>query len=62
MMLSYSCGGGGYGDPRERDPARVATDVAEGFVTPARAEAVYGVALDQDGRLDEARTRSLRAR
>jgi N-methylhydantoinase B len=61
MMLSYSCGGGGYGDPRERDPARVVTDVAEGFVTPARAEAVYGVALDQDGQLDEARTRSLRA-
>jgi N-methylhydantoinase B len=61
-MLSYSCGGGGYGDPRERDPRRVAADVAEGFVTPARAEAVYGVALDQRGQVDQARTRSLRAR
>lgn len=28
-------GGGGYGDPAERDPAAIARDVAEGFVTPA---------------------------
>jgi N-methylhydantoinase B len=35
-------GGGGYGDPRERDPALVARDIADGIVTAARADEVYG--------------------
>jgi 5-oxoprolinase (ATP-hydrolysing)/N-methylhydantoinase B len=35
-------GGGGYGDPRRRDPAQVARDVAEGFVSDAAARALYG--------------------
>jgi N-methylhydantoinase B len=34
--------GGGYGDPRERDPAAVAEDVRNGLITPARARDVYG--------------------
>ena len=38
-----ACGGGGYGDPRLRDPARVRHDVAEGLVTARRAAEVYGV-------------------
>jgi N-methylhydantoinase A len=49
-IVSISCGGGGYGPPTERDPARVEHDVREGWVTRARAEAVYGVALT--GQLD----------
>jgi N-methylhydantoinase B len=41
--ISYrTCGGGGYGDPRERDPEHVARDVREGKVSPARAQEVYG--------------------
>ncbi len=36
--------GGGYGDPRRRDPAAVAADVKNGFVTPERAQEVYGSA------------------
>jgi N-methylhydantoinase B len=35
-------GGGGYGDPREREPQAVADDVADGYVTPATARTVYG--------------------
>ncbi|MDF1586812.1 hydantoinase B/oxoprolinase family protein [Marinimicrococcus flavescens] len=35
-------GGGGYGDPRKRDPELVREDVAEGFVSPAAAKALYG--------------------
>jgi N-methylhydantoinase B len=35
--------GGGYGDPIERDMAAVERDVADGAVSPERAEAVYGV-------------------
>jgi N-methylhydantoinase B len=41
--ISYrTCGGGGYGPPADRDPARVARDVREGKVSAARALEVYG--------------------
>ena len=36
-------GGGGYGDPLDRDPARVERDVEDGIVGRERAEQVYGV-------------------
>lgn len=35
-------GGGGYGNPRERDPAAVAEDVAEGYVSREAAQQIYG--------------------
>jgi len=54
-------GGGGYGDPFDRAPAAVAADVAEGLVSRAAAEAVYGVAVDADGALDRTATERLRA-
>lgn len=38
--------GGGYGDPRMRDPERVAEDVRNGFLTVDVAQNVYGVELD----------------
>lgn len=38
-----SAGGGGYGDPRRRDPARLAADLRDGYVTPEQAERDYGV-------------------
>ncbi len=34
--------GGGYGDPKRRDPKRVAEDVKNGLLTPERAAEVYG--------------------
>jgi N-methylhydantoinase B len=40
-----SAGGGGFGDPLERDPAAVREDVADGYVTLARARADYGVVV-----------------
>jgi N-methylhydantoinase B len=42
-------GGGGYGDPRERPPARVAEDVRNGFVSRDAALRDYGVEIDADG-------------
>jgi N-methylhydantoinase B/oxoprolinase/acetone carboxylase alpha subunit len=36
-------GGGGYGDPRARDRARVRRDVEEGFVSPGAAARDYGL-------------------
>jgi N-methylhydantoinase B len=37
-FLLQSAGAGGYGDPRERDPAALARDVAEGYVSAAAAK------------------------
>jgi N-methylhydantoinase B len=47
-VISLSAGGGGYGDPFERDPERVLEDVVEGWISAERAEAVYGVVLEGD--------------
>ena len=49
-----SSGGGGYGDPLERDLERVRFDVELGVVSPARAAADYGAIVDLLGKLDEA--------
>jgi len=35
-------GGGGYGDPRERDPASIAADMADGLLSGDEAARVYG--------------------
>lgn len=46
VMAFYSAGGGGYGDPLERDPEDVEWDVAHGYVSIERAKANYGVVID----------------
>jgi len=56
MIVAYSCGGGGYGAPTARDPELVRRDVAEGWVSRARAESVYGVTLTAGGAIDRAGT------
>ncbi|WP_433875003.1 hydantoinase B/oxoprolinase family protein [Sinomonas atrocyanea] len=40
-----SAGGGGFGDPLERDPAAVLEDVIDGYVSIGRAERDYGVVI-----------------
>ncbi len=35
--------GGGYGDPRKRDPEKVRADIKNGLITPDRAAAIHGV-------------------
>ena len=42
-VVSYCSGGGGYGDPRERDRGRVRHDFEEGYITADRARDVYGL-------------------
>jgi N-methylhydantoinase B len=61
LIVSISAGGGGYGDPLEREIERVRHDVAEGWISAGRARALYGVALDRDGGVDAEATRLLRA-
>ena len=55
-------GGGGWGNPLERDPERVWEDVAEGLVSAAAARKLYGVVLRRDMSLDERTTNELRER
>ena len=52
--------GGGYGDPRERDPEKVRADVRAGFVTLGKAREQYGVVL-VDGKVDAGATARARA-
>jgi len=41
-----SAGGGGYGDPLQRDPQAVAADVVNGYVSIEKAREDYGVVMD----------------
>ena len=48
-------GGGGFHDPRERDPEAVGRDVAEGLVSPQAAEREYGLRVTRSGRIAKGR-------
>ena len=52
-------GGGGWGDPLERDPALVAKEIGQGLVTIEGARA-YGVVIGDDGQVDATATGALR--
>lgn len=45
-VTHYTPGGGGYGEPREREPWRVERDVREGLVSADTAERLYGVKVE----------------
>lgn len=47
-IRGIEAGGGGYGDPLQRDPQAVLSDVLERWVTREAADAVYGVVLTPD--------------
>jgi N-methylhydantoinase B len=53
-------GGGGWGDPRARDPEAVAADVRDGKVSPDAARLHYHVHLFEDGTVDADMTAELR--
>jgi N-methylhydantoinase B len=53
-------GGGGYGNPFERDPVLVLRDVELGYYTAEEAAAKFGVVITADGKLDHAATGALR--
>lgn len=55
LFIRLMGGGGGLGDPLERDAEAVVEDVSHGMTSEWAAESVYGVAID-DGDLDEAAT------
>lgn len=46
VLVNHSGGGGGWGDPFERDPEAVLSDVVNEYVSLAAARDVYGVVID----------------
>ncbi|WP_298468094.1 hydantoinase B/oxoprolinase family protein [uncultured Erythrobacter sp.] len=59
LLHFITWGGGGWGDPLERDPELVGLEIRQGLVTPQGARD-YGVVADGDGQIDEAATNALR--
>mgnify|MGYP006423798465 FL=1 len=59
LLLFDTWGGGGWGNPLERDPEAVATDVRRGLVSVEGARR-FGVVLDAKGRIDTQETDRLR--
>ncbi|NBS23963.1 MAG: hydantoinase B/oxoprolinase family protein [Altererythrobacter sp.] len=60
-LLHYiTWGGGGWGDPLDRDPELVGLEIRQGLVTPEGAKH-YGVVADENGVIDSAATEALRA-
>ena len=63
MFRLETPGGGGLGEPLDRDAEAVLRDVKNGYVSPENALEVYGVVVEEAGDafvLDEARTAAAR--
>ena len=61
VWIGHSSGGGGYGDPLERDAEAVLESVFEGLLSIECAEEVYGVAINRAMMtIDFAKTKQLR--
>jgi N-methylhydantoinase B len=61
VVVMRSSGGGGFGDPLDRDPERVSFDVLHGYVSAERAATGYGVVLDARGSVDRPATATRRS-
>ena len=57
-FINVSAGGGGWGDPLQRDPRKVVEDVLDGLVLPLSASEIYGVDVIGDGTFAENSRRS----
>ena len=55
LLRLRTTGGGGWGDPFEREPELVGLDVLQGRVSRESAERDYGVLVGEDGRVVEVR-------
>ncbi|HEY3223773.1 MAG TPA: hydantoinase B/oxoprolinase family protein [Pseudolabrys sp.] len=61
LLVDYVAGGGGFGDPIDRDPLAVLQDFRRGWVSREIAEKIYGVILTGDGKtVDNEATESCR--
>jgi N-methylhydantoinase B len=61
VIIMDAAGGGGYGDPLDRDPETVQEDVIQGYVSMEKARESYGVVIDPSSmKLDLSATEELR--
>ncbi len=60
MVSIQTPGAGGYGDPLEREPERVLTDIVEGKVSSQMARVRYGVVINNVNEIDPQATINLR--
>jgi N-methylhydantoinase B len=60
VVTIETSGGGGYGDPLERELEAISSDVSQGYITPAHALRRYGAVFDDDGRLNREATEAVR--
>ncbi|MFQ5852284.1 MAG: hydantoinase B/oxoprolinase family protein [Candidatus Binatia bacterium] len=49
LLVDYVSGGGGFGDPLDRDPQMVLRDYGRGWVSRETAEQIYGVIFGPEG-------------
>lgn len=62
VVVMDAAGGGGYGDPLERDPELIENDVADGYVSVEGAKEDYGVVINRATmEVDKEATDNLRA-
>jgi N-methylhydantoinase B len=62
IVTMDAAGGGGFGDPLEREPELVENDVADGYVSIERAREDYGVVIDPETlKIDANASEKLRA-
>ncbi|MFC6769447.1 hydantoinase B/oxoprolinase family protein [Natrinema soli] len=59
-LIFRTAGGGGLGDPLERDPELVAEEIRQGLVSTEAAREEYGVIVSEDGTVDRAATEEAR--
>ena len=62
LLVDYVAGGGGFGDPIDRDPQAVLRDFGRGWVSRDIAERVYGVIFSKDGKTVDAAATEARRR
>jgi len=60
-IRSVSTGGGGYGNPADRDPEKVAAAVRQGLMSKSRAQSIYGVILNEQNEVNIAETEAARS-
>lgn len=62
VVIMDAAGGGGYGDPLERDPELIENDMADGYVSVESAKEDYGVVINRENMgVDKEATDNLRA-
>ena len=60
LITTKTGGGGGYGNPFERDPEHLLIDIKEGYLTRQHVKERYGVVVNEDDSIDQDATNNLR--